>query len=355
MGDTLTRADLDEVRTSIEDLDREFKTALSQVTTTQDTGDQYRSIGHLLQHLARGDEDAIRAYNAAFETRDYDGSTTADAILKDAWVGNLTEIIKRRQPVLQTFVTGGLPPKGMTVEYGVLTSDTTQVGVQADEGDDLLFGKVVIDTRNAPVVTLGGWSSQSRQAIERADVGLLDIMWEALAEKYGQASETYARGILNAAIAATGPTALAEVEADLTTQNGVVAGVLDLAEHFDNAGRSLDGVFVDKATFLALYNVPATDRILQVSGAPADKVGTITVQTAQGNVAGLEFKLLPNAAANTVLAYDRTAIRSLQAPGAPFRLQDGNVINLTQDFSLYGYLASFVQKPAGLVKVVAEA
>lgn len=355
MPETITRADLDEVRSSVEDIDREFKSLAENLAAReQEPGSQYESIGHLIKAIAAGDESAKRAYETAFETRDFDGATSADTILRDGWVGSLVEVIKRRRPVLSTFATGALPASGLTVEYGVLESDTTQVGVQANEGDDLAFGKVKIGTRNAPVVTLGGWSSLSRQAIDRADVGILNVMWEALAEKYGQASEARARAVLNAAIADATATALAEVEADLTTQDGIVAAVLDLAEHFDDKGRALDGVFVDKATFKALYAVPATDRVLQVSGAPADKVGTITVQSASGNVAGLQFRLLPNAAANTVVAYDQTAIRTLEAPGAPFRLQDGNVVNLTQDFSLYGYLASFVQKRAGLVKVVAE-
>lgn len=351
-----------ETNTAVAELSATVEDLTRSVQLLQSTGpagpavhtDRYRSIGHLLKCIAAGDEDAIRAYEAAFEVRDFDGAVSTDTILQDAWVGNLVEIIKRRRPVLSTFQTGALPATGMTVEYAELQADTTQVQVQEDEGDDLAHGKVAIRTRNADVQTIGGWSSLSLQALQRASVGVLDTTWEALAEKYGQRSEARARAVLNAAINATGggPNgALATVTGDLTTQDGVVAAVLDLAEHFEDAGRALDGVYVDKASFLALYEVEAEDRILQVTGAPADKVGTITVQTASGNVADLPFKLLPGAAADTVLAYDQTAIRTLEAPGAPFRLQDGNIVNLTQSFSLYGYLASFVQKRAGLVKV----
>lgn len=358
MSDTLTRADLDEVRTSIEDLDREVRSlAAVQSSTPEPRGDVFASVGHLIKALAAGDDSAVRAYESAFEERTYTGSTTSDTIVKDAWVGNLVEVIKKRRPVLSTFATGTLPSEGMGVEYAVLKSDTTQVGVQAAEADDLAFGKVAIEAKTAPVITLGGWSSLSRQAIERANVGILDTMWEALAEKYGQASEAQARAVLTAALAwngGSGPAALAEIEATLTTQDGIVAAVLDLAEHFENVGRSLDGVLVSKDVFLGLYGVAAEKRILQINGEARDKVGSITVQTAHGAVAGLPFKLLPNASAGTVVAYDATAIKTLEAPGAPFRLQDGNIVNLTQDFSLYGYLSAFVQKPAGLVKVVEE-
>ena len=35
------------------------------------------------------------------------------------------------------------------------------------------------------------------------------------------------------------------------------------------------------------------------------------------------------------------------------RLQDENIVNLTKQFSVYGYAASYVQVPAGLAKITA--
>lgn len=357
--DTIAPEDLAEVREELTTVTRRLDLVESAGAgrAAEEHRDMFRSVGHLLKAIAANDEQAISAYNNAF-TRDYAGGTTADTILRDGWVGNLVELIKKRRPVLSTFATGTLPSEGMTVEYAVLKGDTTSVDVQEAEGDDLDFGKVSIETKNAPVVTIGGWSELSRQAIERSSIGVLDLTWEALAEKYGQRSEARARAALEAALAWDGtggdPAGLAEVEGDLTDQDGVVAAVMDLAEHFDDVGRSLDGIYLDRGSLLALYAVQADDRILQISGAPTDKVGTISVRTFSGEVAGLQFKLLPNADPGTIVAYDATAIKTLEAPGAPFRLQDGNIVNLTQAFSLYGYLSSYVQKPAGLVKVVPE-
>jgi HK97 family phage prohead protease len=346
--DTVTPADLVEVRAALEDLERRFELLPGTLNAPVETDPfmQFRSIGEYVKAVAAGEEAAVRAYA---------GAVSGDTVLKAAWIGSLVEIIKKRRPIFETFSTGPLPAEGLSVEYAYLKSNTMQAGVQAAEGDDLLFGKVSIDTATAPVKTIGGWTSLSRQAIERANVGILDTSWEALVEQYGRASEVYARGILNTALAATGGDALAEVEADIATQDGIVAMVLNLVEHFEEVGRSLDGILVDKASFLALYSVEATDRVLQVTGAPQDKVGTLTVKTGSGEVAGLNFKLLPGAAADTLLAYDRTAIKVLEAPGAPARLQDENIVNLTKDFSLYGYLSGAVVKRAGLVKVVEEA
>lgn len=343
--DTITRADLDAINTDLDKLTRGLA-LLAAESGRHDvpTAPVFRSIGEMVKRIAEGDEVAKRAY---------EGAVSGDTVMKDAWVGSLVEIVKKRRPMFETFATGPLPADGLGVEFAVLESDTTQAGVQANEGDDLLFGKVSLTSKTAPVVTIGGWTQMSRQAIERASVPFLDTAWEALTERYGRASEVYVRSVFNAALAAAGAAALAEVEADLTTQDGIVAAVLDLAEHFEDVGRSLDGLWVDKATFLAIYGVEATDRVLQVQGSPLDKVGTITVKSGQGEVAGLPFKVLPGAAANTVVAYDATAIKTLEAGGAPYRLQDDNIVNLSRDFSLYGYVSGAVQKPAGLVKVVA--
>ena len=40
------------------------------------------------------------------------------------------------------------------------------------------------------------------------------------------------------------------------------------------------------------------------------------------------------------------------SPGAPFRLQDENIVNLTKQFSVYGYVAAYSEFPEGLVPIV---
>src|SRR5690606_4699805 len=108
-------------------------------------------------------------------------------------------------------------------------SDTTQVGPQpTGEGEDLLFGKVTTGTATAPVRTLGGWSSLSRQAIERTSVNVLDLTFTALANKYAKAVETLTRGTLTTAYNGATATALDEIEGDLSTQDGLIELLIDL-------------------------------------------------------------------------------------------------------------------------------
>lgn len=343
MSDTLTRADLDEVRSSIEDIERELK-LVGSATTPEPEGDQFRSFGEYVKAVAAGDEAALRAYT---------GATTGDTVIKDGWVGDVIRLGQERQRITKLFRhTFDLPAEGNNIEYGVLASDTTQVGVQANEGDDLAYGKLAIDTRTAPVRTLGGWTDLSRQAIERTTVGVLDFTFRAMYLKYARAIETLTRGALTTAFNDATATALQEVEGDLTTQDGVVATLVELVEHFEDNASNLSGLLVSKDAFLSLLEVPSTDRILRVNQAPDDRLGTLTVSSLTGNIAGLPVTLWPNAPAGAVLAYDEEAVRTQEAPGAPMRLQDENVVNLTKQFSVYGYASSYVQIPAGLTKVV---
>lgn len=339
----VAREDLDEVREEVTTLARQV--ALLDSAPSAPAAPQFRSFGEYVKQLAAGDEDAMRAYT---------GATSGDSIVKDAWVGDVIRLGTARQRITNLFThTKDLPAEGMNVEYGYLESDTTKVAEQAAEGDDLLYGKIKLGVSTGKVRTLGGWSELTRQEIERSSVNVLDFTFRAMFLRYARAIETMNRATLTAAYNDATATALSEVEADLTTQDGIVEGLIDLVEHFEDTDVNLSGLVFAKDAFLALLAVPATDRVLQVTQAPEDKLGTVTVNSVEGNISGLKVSLWPGGPAGGKLAYDETAIRSQEAPGAPFRLQDENIVNLSKAFSVYGYGASYVQVRPGLVKIAA--
>lgn len=347
--ETVTKADLLEVRESMEDLARLVETGNKGGEERElDLALQFRSFGDYVKQVASGDEAAVKAANDLI-ARAWTpaGAVLADTVAKPGWVGDVIRLGQERQRIASTFQhTYDLPAEGNTVEYAQLKSDSTQVAVQAAEGDDLLFGKVAIETKSAPVRTLGGWTSLSRQSIERSTVGVLDTTFLAMAIKYARAIEVLTRAAVTTAL-----TTSEVVPGVITTQDGVLETLIDLVEHFEDSGLNFDGLLVSKDVFVSLLGVAATDRILQVSAAPTDKLGSVTVSSLEGDIAGVSVKLFPGAAAGTIVAYDRLAVRTQESAGAPFRLQDENIVNLTKDFSIYGYAASYVQIPDGLVVV----
>lgn len=341
--ETLTRADLTEMIQGMEDLTRSVALIQAGPTDRQPVS-EFRSIGDYVRALVAGEERAKRAF---------DGAVSGDGILKDQWIGDIVQLQSQAQPILNAFTTGSLPAEGLTVEWGLLESDTTEFDRQIEEGDELLHGKVSLTTKNAPVYTAGGWSSLSIQAIQRTtNLSLLDTTWTALALKAARYVERLTRKTVLDAVAAQ-KVAGETVDADLTTARGIVALLLDLREHYDDLDLTLSGLMVSKDVFLDLYDVPEFASILSVSGAGTDKLGTLDAGALDADLAGLKIKLFPKATAGTTFAYDKAAVKTLEAPGAPFRLtNDVSVVDLTKPLGLYTYVSSFAQQPAGLVPIV---
>jgi len=354
-----TRSDVEALRASVEEFDRNLTLLKTEGIPGQraEHVDVFRSVGEYVKAAVTGDERALRALPDAVRAVD---ATSADGILTDQWIGDIVELQSQAQPIVNTFSTGALPPQGLTVEYGVLDTDTTDFQRQVAEGNTLVHGKVSLTTANAPVYTAGGYSSLSIQAIERTtNINLLDTTWEAIALKAAKYTEGLARSVVtagyNASVTAGGARV---VTADLTTAAGLREMVLDVYEHFDDQDLLLDGILVAKDVFLAIANVQADKSILQIAGAPDDKLGRLTIntKTPDGDIAGLTVRLFPKAAAGTVFAFDSRSVKTLEAPGAPFRItNDLNVVDLTKPIGMYTYVSSFVQRPKGIVPLVAGA
>lgn len=333
--DNVTSADLVEVRESVEDLERRM--AVLSTSPAEESAVEYRGIGEFVKAIASGDERAIRAY---------EGIVSGDSVSTPSFIDRTVRMVQERQRVTNVFSRGTLPATGNHVEFIQLDENTIQVGVQSGEGEDLPFGKVSLTTDTAPVKTLGGWTSLSRQTIERTDANILDTAFNALAIKYAKAVENQVRATVTTLLA-TAP----EVTGTAATADGVVNVLLDLVELYDEKGYALNGLFVSRDVLEDLRAAGKDEALLQISGAPTDKAGTITVTSLSGEVAGIPFYLYPNAPAGTFFAFDSQAIKVLESPGAPVRLQDDNIVNLTRDFSVYGYLAVAPVVPDAITKV----
>lgn len=341
----LTRDDLKPIEETLSEMERGLALVQAGQTRSDDVAPVFRSIGEYVKALVSGDERAQRALP---------DTVSGDGILKDQWIGDIVQLKQQRQTVTQAFSGGPLPAEGLSVEYGVLEKDTTDFGRQVAEGEELLHGKVAVDVDNAPVYTAGGYSKMSVQAIQRTtNINLLDLTWTALELKGAKYIEALTRAVALATVQAQ-TKAGATLSGDLTTQAGLIELLIDLTEHYDEETIvSMDGLFVAKDVFLALSQVPSTKSVLQVTGAPEDKLGTLTIDSPEANIAGLTVRLFPQAPSGTKFAYSKLAVKTLEAPGAPFRLtNDVNVVDLTKPLGAYTYVSSFAQVPDGIVPIV---
>ena len=84
----------------------------------------------------------------------------------------------------------------------------------------------------------------------------------------------------------------------------------------------------------------------------ADNVfGNADVVQASGSIGGLPIVVDPLLAAKSAFIGSSEALEVYESAGAPYRLGLENVVNLSQDFSLYGYMAVAQPNVKALYKV----
>lgn len=332
-------ADLDKLSRSVDLLAERVDAPTEPDTLT------FRSFGHYVKALVKGDDLAERAFT---------GATTADdKTIKPAWVHRVVDKMKRKQRVTEFFTHRyDLPADGMSIEYPEFGEDTLAVAKQATEGADLSYGKITLTTGSAPVNTYGGYSAVSRQQIERGSDVYLTTLFNRQALRYAAAIEEATRALLTATIKQQGSKALKPGKAaSALTVNDLISLLVDAANYYDDTDTTLDGLVVSPDVFKTLATLDAKPKALKFAqAAPGDNTqGTLNVPALSGTLASVPVTLIDGTGTMAFIASDALEIK--ESPGAPFRLQDENVINLSKQFSVYGYAAHFAPDPAGILPV----
>lgn len=343
---TESRDALETVLDRMESLEQAFAAqAQAQAPAPVDT----RSAAQVLKSLATGDAQARDEYNGTVSAAD-------GTIARPTWITDLTRLTDRVNPLKELFSVGALPKDGMSLEYTELKANTVTVAEQAKEGDNLRFGGITTQDKTTPVKTFGGYTTLTRQAIERTRIPLLQTHLQGMALAAGKASAAYFASVFNATATARATEALASPKTASTLTWSDLAGlIVDAADRFQAAALPLDGLIVDKATFKALAALTASDGrpLMTVSGTGANTVGNVNPAGLAGDLVGI--KVVPNLLATPGAMgekivgafYSSLALRTYETPVV--QLQDENILNLTQSFSVYRYQAVAAEIPAGIV------
>jgi HK97 family phage prohead protease len=330
---------IEEVRNHAEELERRLDVITSEKTPSVSVP-QFRSYGEYVKAVASGDVDAHRTFT---------GADSADSIMKNAWVSDTVRILNAGRPTYSVFSSGALPPDGMNVEYPKINTNTLDVANQAAEGDTLAYGKLTLTSATAPIKTYGGYTDMSRQVVERSSINYVDTAFRAMVAKYASVTNAAMRQqlITDAALfnqSALGAWTAAEIIDSLAEAAVKVNG---------DTGLPLEFILVSSDVFrLMAKTVDTMDRpILSNTGATVNTYGNINPVGLTGNVLGLPIVVDPSLAALSFYAGNSGAITTYESAGAPFRLNDEEITNLTNSFSVYGYLGIAVTDPKALCKI----
>lgn len=303
-------------------------------------GGAWRNQAEYLRALFQGDERAI-----AFQKEARDLIATGDTGNTATWIRDDLRLIEQRRKVMNILSHEALPATGMTMEYNVVTEDTMDAGKQTSEGASLPVGKLTFGTKSVNIYTYGGYTSLSRQTIERSTTPMLSTALRALNNAYARHTEQAARDALynlikterdkeNDANKIDAPKALAAMTPDMW------AGlVLDAAEVMDDRNADMTRLCVSKDVALALISLTDSgSRFMDISGKGSDTLGSFDLTGVVGDLMRVPVYMLPKAPVGTAAFLDPATITCWES-GGPTQLTDGDITKLTADYSVYGYMA----------------
>jgi HK97 family phage prohead protease len=340
-SETMENIELDvrTVQDEVAELRRVIEAGQAVATVTPATH-KFRSQGEFAKGLLNGDEDAKALARAA--------STSADAAVLPPFVGYLDTLINNNRPTLSAFTRGALPTSGLAVEYIQIDSNTLAVGEQSPENEALSFGNLSFEVMSADVKTYGGYTSFSRQYVERATINTLDQVFQGLTIAYANASNKVVVDAISA-LNFAGKTFQANTNAS-TVAKGIAEGS---AYIFEATGLRPNVIVAGVTAYVNLVSIGATDGRLNfaTTGDNFNMVGNANIPGLSGSLFGLPIIVDPQL--NDVYCFlaNSAAVTSWESAGSPVRLSQGDVTTLEDAVSVYGYMAVAVQRPGAIVSL----
>jgi HK97 family phage prohead protease len=341
-SETMENIELDvrTVQDEVAELRRVIEAGQSVETATPATH-KFRSQGEFAKGLLNGDEDAKALARTA--------STSADTVALPGFLGYIDNLINTNRPTLSAFSRAALPAAGLTVEYAQVSANTITVGVQSPENEELAFGNLTIDSVSANVVTYGGYTSMSKQTIQRSSVNYLDTALRALSIAYANTTNQAVVTLIEAQNYA-GKT----FDVSAGTSEALIGGIADASSYiFKETGLRPEAIMVGTGAYKLLLQVAGEDGrpVVLVNGAGVNNVGSANIPGLSGQLFGLPVIVDPAIGTNLAFMANSAAIQTLESPGAPVRLSADDITTLTDSISVYGYMAITLPFADALVKL----
>ena len=329
-SETMENIELDvrTVQDEVAELRRVIEAGQS-VDTAAPATHKFRSQGEFAKALVNGDEDAKALARAA--------STSADTVALPGFLGYIDNLIDTNRPTLSAFSRAALPAAGLTVEYAQVSSNTLAVGVQSPENEELSFGNLSIDSVSANVVTYGGYTSMSKQTIQRSSVNYLDTALRALSIAY---ANTTNKAVVDLVEAQDYTGKRWDVSAG--TSEALIGGLADASSYiFKETGLRPEAIMCGTGAYKFLLQVAGEDGrpVVLVNGAGVNNIGSANIPGLSGQLFGLPVIVDPQIATNRCFVANSAAIQTLESAGAPVRLSADDITTLTDSISVYGYMA----------------
>ena len=343
LGDTQTMEtetqETMDFKPAIDDLDRRMSIIETPKIITP--SNQIRSYGDYIKGVAQGDANAQELFRSLTSASD------ATGLVHTYWMTEIQGIVDRGRPAVTAFSSKALSPSGMSVTFPTVTQKPT-VDTQSAEGDTLSSTEFTIGTGTASVLTLGGTNQVSRQVVERSDPSYVDALFRLQSIAYAKKTDQACIAVLTANDGDFG-----NADGSAGTAAAYLEAVTDLAIHiYKNSASTANFILVSGNVFKELAGlVDGVDRPLFAGLNPVNNIGSAQISTLQGNLFGLPVIVDANLADDKMYVCSSDAITNHESAGAPFRISQDVVTNLTSDFAVYGYMATTLNNINGIGRI----
>ena len=336
-----TELDVRAIQDELVEVRRLVESGIAPQTPVQVTGASFRNQAEFAKALVKGDAEAIELARTA--------STSADAAVLPAWFGYIDTLIRNNRPTMSAFSRAALPSSGLTVEYTKIDTNTLAVGEQDPENEALAFGNLTFDVDSVDVITYGGYTSFSRQYVERSQVNTLAQVFEGLSIAYANATNAKVVSTL-AGLNWGGKTFTADGGTAASLATGIANGA---AYIFQNSGLRPEFIVAAPDAYIAIVGVGAADGrpVNLLNGAGVNNIGSANIAGLSGQIFGLPIIVDPQLASGVAYLANSAALISMESAGSPVRLTDGDITTLTDTVSVYGYMAVAVPREGAIVKL----
>ena len=331
--------DVRAVQDEVAEIRRELELVKTPSITVSAAETKFRSQGDYAKALVSGDSDAVELFRA----------TSADAALRPAFVGFINNLINTGRPTLNAFSVAALPATGLTIEYAKVNTNTIAVGKQTTENTALSTGDVALSTVSVAVSTYGGYTSISKQAIERSTVNYLDVAFQAMSLAYAKKMNVDFIAVL-AGLTWTGKT----FDISALTAAAVMGGIADGAAYIYNAtGLAPEFIVAGVTAYKRLVSIVDTAGrpVVQQVGQGDNIIGVSNIPGLTGSILGVRIVVDPALDAKTAYLAHSAALTTYESAGQPTRLSMSDVTKLQDTFSVYGYAAFAVPFEGAIVKL----
>jgi hypothetical protein len=143
-------------------------------------------------------------------------------------------------------------------------------------------------------------------------------------------------------------------DADGGTPSSLAEGIANATAYiYTNSGLRPEFILTGTDGYVKLAKVAASDGRLAFSsnGDGMNTVGAVNIPGLSGSIFGLPIIVDPAIGTGVVYMANSTAIATHESAGAPVRLTDGDITTLTDQVSVYGYMAITAPRLGAIVKL----